>query len=91
MHPQGAEAGIRDAREDNHQLVRTLLHPERVPSTKPVTSKNLFSRLEGALYVGVRSGIPWALLNGDAKKCLQTLPDLSIDCVVTSTPRNPDQ
>jgi DNA modification methylase len=59
-----------------------------LPGAKLVTSKTLFRKLEGegALHEGVRSGVPWVLLNGDAKSCLQKLPDLSIDCVVTSPP-----
>ena len=51
-----------------------------------LTKKNKFFEKLQSVDAGIRSGIPWALINGDAKKCLQRLPDELVDCVVTSPP-----
>src|SRR5258706_7510112 len=55
------------------------------PIRKPATRKLLFEGLD-ATHTGIRARITWALLNGDALACLQTLPDGMADCAVTSPP-----
>src|SRR5947209_7912507 len=77
-----------DAKGDVLQFLRQGLtaRPERPLTSKTVTTRELFKRLEGTAHAGVRSRNPWALFNGDAKACLEMLPDRSVDCVVTSPP-----
>jgi SAM-dependent methyltransferase len=55
-------------------------------ASKALAKKNKFFEKLPSADAGIRAGIPWALINGDAKKCLQKLPDELVDCVVTSPP-----
>lgn len=64
-----------------------LLEPSPAvePPKKPATRRDLFEQLE-AEHSGVRGGVPWALIRGDALESLQRLPSDTADCAVTSPP-----
>jgi DNA modification methylase len=66
--------------------VRAPVQEVRTSVSKAVARKYVFKELLQSTHAGVRSRVPWALINGDAKKCLEKLPDASVDCVVTSPP-----
>jgi DNA modification methylase len=88
VQPEQTETFTYEAKGDALQFVRPhlLTQSPRLPAAVPVASKDLFKKLQGSAYAGVRGRVPWALFKGDANACLQKLPDLSIDCAVTSPP-----
>jgi DNA modification methylase len=86
------EAVIYDLKGETLQSVRQHVPmpaakpPAWTSAAKPLPSKELFKNLDHPVHAGIRSRIPWALFNGDAKACLEKLQNLSIDCAVTSPP-----
>jgi DNA modification methylase len=73
------------------EAVRFVGGPEftgnvQLRTSKALAKKNKFFEKLPSIDSGIRAGIPWALINGDAKKCLQKLQDELVDCVVTSPP-----
>jgi SAM-dependent methyltransferase len=80
------EAAVYDLRGKSASVFRAPSSMPDLRVSKPTAKSGLLGGTLQATHAGLRSGVPWALLAGDAKQCLAKLPDVSVDCAVTSPP-----
>lgn len=87
MSSEHTEGMVHDYKSDAVPFVRGLAPVQdiRLRVQKALSKKDFFKELSST-YAGVRAQVPWALIHGDAKTCLQQLPDALVDCAVTSPP-----
>lgn len=87
MKSEQVEVLVSDVRPKADPLARgtVVAKNERFSNSKTTIAKTLFTHLQ-ATHSGVRSKTPWALIKGDAEETLKKLPDLSVDCTITSPP-----
>jgi DNA modification methylase len=87
VHWEQTEAVVYNYKGEPAPFVRGTAPVQDVRTCVPrVLPKNEFFKKLTSAHAGVRSRVPWVLIRGDAKNCLQQLPDALVDCVVTSPP-----